>query len=156
MPTQVFLLQLCVELQLQFLNWELWKFYAKISIARYFMIAPLFKNCAWLQQFYISIESLRWNMFNRKFCEKTNMLIGLQTAITFAKLIILLIQIHGYELEMITQNPCLERIWWKLFTYKANIYLFAYKKSEFKTMCFFMYVTCSSNLHHLPNYTFFS
>ena len=49
-------------------------------------------------------------MFNRKFCEKTNMLMGLQTVITFAKLIIPLIQIHGYELEMITQNPCLERI----------------------------------------------
>ena len=59
MPTQVSLLQLCIELQSYFLNWWIKKSHAKNLTVRHFMIISLFKNCALLQQFYVSIESLK-------------------------------------------------------------------------------------------------
>ena len=40
-------------------NWKVSskKFHTNVLIARHFMIISLFKSCAWLQQFYISLES---------------------------------------------------------------------------------------------------
>ena len=69
----------------------------KNLIIRHWMIISLFKNCTWLQCFYTSIDSFKGNIFNKKYCEKTNMSMSLypqfQRAITFANPIPF-IQIH--------------------------------------------------------------
>ena len=66
------------------------KFHAKRLIVTCFMIFSLFKNNALLQQFLISIEPVKWDMFYKKWCEKTNIKIGsyhrFQTSTTFANL----------------------------------------------------------------------
>ena len=67
MPTQVFLLKIRVELQLQFLNRKLQKMSRKNFNRKSLHDYILFKSCAWLQQFYISIESFQWNMFYKKY-----------------------------------------------------------------------------------------
>ena len=66
------------------------KIHAKLLIVRCSIITSLFKNNALLQQFLLSIEPVKWGMFYKKCCEKTNINIGLyhrfQTTITFANL----------------------------------------------------------------------
>ena len=37
------------------------------------MNISLFKNCAWLEQFHLSIELFKWYTFNEKYCQKINM-----------------------------------------------------------------------------------
>ena len=69
----------------------------KNLIIRHWMIISLLKNCTWLQYFYTSIDSFKGNIFNKKYCEKTNMSMSMypqfQRAITFANPIPF-IQIH--------------------------------------------------------------
>ena len=56
-----------------FWNGSAKKSYAEVLVARHFIIISLCKNFAWLQKFYISIELLKWNMFNRRYCQKANL-----------------------------------------------------------------------------------
>ena len=42
----------------------------ELGVVKNFMITYLFKNCAWLQQFYMEIESFMWCAFNEKYCKK--------------------------------------------------------------------------------------
>ena len=77
-------------------------FIQEFLMTRHFMIISLFKNCAWLWQLHLSIESFKRYMFYKTFYKKFHQF---QTAITFANLIPF-IPSRLYKLEKIIRNSC--------------------------------------------------
>ena len=109
MPTQAFFIVTMHKVAV--IIFELRISHAKMLVTRYFMIVSLFKNCAWLQKFYISIESFKWNMWMEVYHQ-------LQTAITFANLISF-IQIHVYKFKWLYKTLA-EKDYIRTILFKRN------------------------------------
>ena len=127
------------------------KFHAKRLIVRCFMITSLFKNNALLQQFLISIEPVKWDMFYKKWCEKTNIKIGsyhrFQTSTTFANLC------EHFAIRMSWKRSCKSFVLWRqknilLLTWIGCLVLFTkYKRGlELGSGSYFLHKFSFKNL----------
>ena len=97
------------------------KIHAKILSARHFMIIFLFKNCPWLQQFYILIESFKYKIFYKVLFENQHvdrLVSSVSNSCNICEPYLLhsntRIQVWDHHTK-----PMLRKIWWEPFCFKV-------------------------------------